>query len=231
MFNNIQVTLMAFAGGITFGLLTLYALFFNGLLLGTIAGLAIGAGNGIAFLRLVSSHGPLEISCIVVGGVAGLRMGWALVRPGTLRRATSLRREAIPAVELAAGTVPWLVLCGFLEGFATGPELPVAVQTALGFSLFVAVLGARARARPSEHGARLGPQVGRDQHGRELVRRRLEHPRAGGADLRGGAGAGGEDVGGDRRARGGEGVGGAARRRARPAPGRTGWRRSPRGGG
>ena len=133
MFNNIQVTLMAFAGGITFGLVTLYALFFNGLLLGTIAGLAIGAGNGIAFLRLVSSHGPLEISCIVVGGVAGLRMGWALVRPGTLRRATSLRREAIPAVELAAGTVPWLVLCGFLEGFATGPELPVAVQTALGF--------------------------------------------------------------------------------------------------
>ena len=64
-------------------------------------------------------------------------MGWALIRPGPLRRATSLRRAAIPAVELAAGTVPWLVLCGFLEGFATGPELPVAVQTALGFSLFV----------------------------------------------------------------------------------------------
>jgi uncharacterized membrane protein SpoIIM required for sporulation len=136
MFNNIQVTLLAFAGGITFGLLTVIALFFNGLLLGTIAGLAIGAGNGIAFLRLVSSHGPLEISCIVVGGVAGLRMGWALIRPGTLRRATSLRRAAIPAVELAAGTAPWLVLCGFLEGFATGPEIPVAVQTALGFSLF-----------------------------------------------------------------------------------------------
>ena len=141
MFNNIQVTLVAFAGGITFGLLTLYALFFNGLLLGTIAGLAIGAGNGIAFLRLVSSHGPLEISCIVVGGVAGLRMGWSLVRPGTLRRASSLRRAAIPAVELAAGTVPWLVLCGFLEGFATGPELPVAVQTALGFSLFALFWG------------------------------------------------------------------------------------------
>ena len=141
MANNIQVTLLAFAGGITFGLLTVYALFFNGLLLGTIAGIAIGAGNGVAFLRLVSSHGPLEISCIVVGGVAGLRMGWALVRPGTLRRATSLRRAALPAVEIAAGTVPWLVLCGFLEGFATGPELPVALQTALGFALFALFWG------------------------------------------------------------------------------------------
>ena len=137
MTNNIQVTLVAFAGGITFGVLTVYALFFNGLLLGTIAGLAIGAGNGIAFLRLISSHGPLEISCIIVGGVAGLRIAWSLIRPGPLRRSTSLRREAVPAVELAAGTIPWLVLCGFLEGFATGPELPVAVQATFGAALFV----------------------------------------------------------------------------------------------
>ncbi len=141
MFNNIQVTLLAFAGGIAFGLITVYALVFNGLILGVIAGLAIGAGNGVAFLRLISSHGPLEISCIVVGGLAGLRVGWALIRPGTLRRVTSLRREARPAVELAAGTAPWLVLCGFLEGFATGPELPVAVQAALGFSLFALFWG------------------------------------------------------------------------------------------
>ena len=137
MFNNIQVTLVAFAGGISFGVLTVYALFFNGLILGVIGGLAIGAGNGVAFLRLVSSHGPLEISCIVAGGIAGLRVGWALIRPGALRRGTSLRREALPAVEIAAGTIPWLVLCGFLEGFATGPDLPVEVQATLGASLFV----------------------------------------------------------------------------------------------
>lgn len=135
MFNNIQVTLIAFAGGIAFGAFTVWALVFNGLILGTIAGLAIGAGNGVAFLRLISSHGPLEISCIVVGGIAGLRMGWGLIRPGAVRRVTSLRREAIPAVEMAVGTVPWLVLCGVLEGFATGPELPVAFQASLGFCL------------------------------------------------------------------------------------------------
>ncbi len=96
MTNNIQVTLLAFVGGITFGALTVWSLFFNGLLLGAVAGLAIGAGNGIAFLRLISSHGPLELSCIVVGGVAGLRMGWALIRPGPVRRATSLRRGGDP---------------------------------------------------------------------------------------------------------------------------------------
>lgn len=135
LINNIQVTLAAFAGGLLFGVGTAFALVFNGLLLGTIGGLAFGAGNGEAFIRLISSHGPLELSCIVVGGVAGLRLGHALIVPGARTRLRSLQREARRSVELAVGTAPWLVLCGFLEGLATGPELPVAFQASLGLGL------------------------------------------------------------------------------------------------
>ncbi len=125
MFNNIQVTLVAFAGGITFGALTVYALFFNGLLLGTIGGLAIGAGNGVAFLRLISSHGPLEISCIVVGGIAGLRIGWALIRPGPAaarRRRCGARR--CPRSRWRRARSRGSCCAASCEGFATGPELP-----------------------------------------------------------------------------------------------------------
>src|SRR5436309_1032837 len=76
------------------------------------------------------------------GPCPGWRRGWCSgIRPGPLRRATSLRREAPPAVEIAAGTIPWLVLCGFLEGFATGPDLPVEVQATLGGTLFVVFWG------------------------------------------------------------------------------------------
>ena len=135
LINNIQVTLLAFAGGLLFGVGTVLSLLYNGLLLGVIGGLAFGAGNGEAFIRLVSSHGPLELSCIVVGGVAGLRLGMSLIRPGPRTRVRSLQREARRSVELALGTAPWLVLCGFLEGLATGPELPVAVQAAIGVGL------------------------------------------------------------------------------------------------
>jgi uncharacterized membrane protein SpoIIM required for sporulation len=133
--NNIQVTLLAFAGGLAFGLGTALALLYNGLLLGVLGGLAFGAGNGEAFVRLVSAHGPLELSCIVVGGVAGLRLGHALIVPGARTRASSLREEARRSVELAIGTAPWLVLCGFAEGLLTGPELAVGVQVAIGLSL------------------------------------------------------------------------------------------------
>jgi uncharacterized membrane protein SpoIIM required for sporulation len=73
--------------------------------------------------------------------VAGLRIGWALIRPGMVRRGTALRREARPAVEIAAGTIPWLVLCGVAEGFLTGPELPVEVQTSIGIALFALFWG------------------------------------------------------------------------------------------
>jgi len=133
--NNIQVTLTAFAGGILLGLGTVLALVYNGLLLGAVAGLAFDAGNGTAFLRLVSAHGPLELSCIVVGGAAGLRMGWSLIAPGPPRRGAALRASARRAVEMALGTIPWLVVCGFAEGFLTGPDLPVEVQLGIGAAL------------------------------------------------------------------------------------------------
>ena len=147
LLNNIQVTLVAFAGGLLFGVGTALALVYNGLLLGVVGGLAFGAGNGEAFVRLISSHGPLELSCIVVGGVAGLRLGHALIVPGPRTRTRSLQQEARRSVELAVGTAPWLVLCGFLEGLATGPELPVAVQVGDRARPGGAVLGAGGLAR------------------------------------------------------------------------------------
>lgn len=132
--NNIRVTLLAFAGGITFGILTGYLLVFNGVLFGTLFGLAFTAGNGEAFTVLVTPHGVLELSCIVVAGMAGLRMGWAVVSPGHRRRSVALQGEARAAVELALGTAPWLVLAGLVEGFITpeGLDLPVAVVVGFG---------------------------------------------------------------------------------------------------
>ena len=69
--NNIQVTLMAFALGITAGIGTAAILGYNGLFIGVIIGLAFEGGNGSDLLTLITSHGVLELSCIVVGGSAG----------------------------------------------------------------------------------------------------------------------------------------------------------------
>jgi len=114
--NNIQVTLMAFAGGITGGILTAVALLYNGLLLGVIGGLMTQAGNGTGFVDLVTAHGVLELSCILIAGAAGMSLGWAIVSPGLRTRRASLQREARDAILLVAGTAPWLVVAGIIEG-------------------------------------------------------------------------------------------------------------------
>ena len=117
--NNVQVSFLAFAGGITLGLATAAVVIYNGLLLGAVSGLASGAGNGERLVELVAAHGVLELSCIVVSAAAGLRMGWGIVEPGYRRRSQALVEEAQAAARLALGTAPWLVLAGLVEGFVT----------------------------------------------------------------------------------------------------------------
>ncbi|MDP8988274.1 MAG: stage II sporulation protein M [Actinomycetota bacterium] len=99
--NNIQVTFLAFAGGITAGVLTALILVTNGALIGVLGGIALGGGNGRVFVELVVPHGVLELSCIVVAGSAGLRVGLALIDPGRRRRTDALVAEARAAAELA----------------------------------------------------------------------------------------------------------------------------------
>jgi uncharacterized membrane protein SpoIIM required for sporulation len=132
--NNIQVTFLAYAGGITLGLLTGYVLVTNGILLGAVAGLAASAGNGDDLLRLIVGHGVLELSCIAVAAAAGLRVGWSLVEPGPGTRAAALKAEAGRSVGIVLGTMPWLVLAGLVEGFVTG-SYPTAVVLPLGVAL------------------------------------------------------------------------------------------------
>jgi len=133
--NNIGVTFYAFSGGLLLGLGTLYILLQNGVMLGVVAGLAIGAGNGRVFFELVSAHGVLELSCIIVSGAAGLRMGWAIIDPGTRPRGVALRQEVRAAIEIILGTAPWLVVAGLVEGFLTPSGTGLPTVLAVGLSL------------------------------------------------------------------------------------------------
>jgi uncharacterized membrane protein SpoIIM required for sporulation len=156
--NNIKVTLLAFAGGMTGGILTAGAMLYNGLLVGVIGGLMVGAGNGVGFIQLVMAHGVLELSCIVVAGAAGLRLGWAIVDPGRETRRASVQREARRAVLVALGTAPWLVVAGIVEGnranlAQAGLGAVIGVGAGLGLLYWglVFFLGRARSAQPTSH--------------------------------------------------------------------------------
>ena len=152
--NNIRVTLFAFAAGLAAGVGTALLLIWNGVLLGIVGGLAVGSGNGRVFFELVTAHGLLELSCIVVAGAAGLQMGWALIEPGSRTRAAALGAEAREAIAIVLGTAPWLVLAGLIEGFLTPAGLGLAAVLAIGITAaaaywtLVLVLGRADDARP-----------------------------------------------------------------------------------
>lgn len=133
--NNLQVTFLAFAGGLLAGLGTAFVLVYNGLVIGSLCGILVGGGDGALFAELVVPHGVLELTCIVVAAAAGLRIGWALVEPGARSRAAALKAEARCSIEIILGTAPWIVLAGLVEGFVTGSGLGLPAALAVGFGL------------------------------------------------------------------------------------------------
>jgi uncharacterized membrane protein SpoIIM required for sporulation len=153
--NNIQVTFVSFAAGLLFAVGGGVLLLYNGLILGAVLGVAAANGNAGQLLRLITAHGVLELSCIVVAGAAGLRMGWALVDPGALTRRAALSREARPAMAVVLGTAPWLVVAGLVEGYVSpagwGGAWPFVVGLSLGAAYWALVV-ARGGGGPSRAG-------------------------------------------------------------------------------
>ncbi|HEX3873379.1 MAG TPA: stage II sporulation protein M [Solirubrobacteraceae bacterium] len=137
--NNIRVSLVAFAGGLTLGVATIAIVAYNGLLVGALAGLTLGNGNFSIFVRYVAPHGLLELSCIAVSACAGLRLAWSVIDPGPAdTRVESLAKASRDAVVLVLGTAAWLVLAGLTEGFLT--PRGVGLGTALGVGVGLAGL-------------------------------------------------------------------------------------------
>jgi uncharacterized membrane protein SpoIIM required for sporulation len=132
MTNNIQVAILAFAGGMLLGLGSVLVLVYNGVQLGAVFGIVTHYGLGLRLLEFVSGHGVIELSVICLAGGAGLMMADALLRPGMLARSEALRLAAQRAVQLLLGGASLLVIAGTIEGFLSPSSLPNWVKFGTG---------------------------------------------------------------------------------------------------
>jgi uncharacterized membrane protein SpoIIM required for sporulation len=128
MTHNIMVCLLAFTGGITLGLFTLYSLWQNGLILGVLAAILSHAHKSLMFWSLIVPHGVTELLAIFISGGAGLLFAHRIVWPGNLRRITAIRHGLQHAVQLMLGVAPMLVIAGTIEGFLTPSPVPMYVK-------------------------------------------------------------------------------------------------------
>ncbi|MDY0408887.1 stage II sporulation protein M [Paracerasibacillus soli] len=89
MTNNIQVAFLAFAGGITFGILTVYVLMINGIMVGGLAAFFWHYSKTYVFWAYIVPHGIIELTAIFIAGGAGLLMGYKLLVPVIILEAIS----------------------------------------------------------------------------------------------------------------------------------------------
>jgi uncharacterized membrane protein SpoIIM required for sporulation len=118
-YNNINVALMCFVGGIIFTIGTLWLLFKNAVMLGSFQYYFFAKGLGWQSVLVIWIHGTLEISAIVIAGAAGMIMGSGLLFPGTRKRVDSLKRSAKDGIKVIVTLIPIFVVAAFLEGFVT----------------------------------------------------------------------------------------------------------------
>ena len=143
MTNNLSVSFTTFAGGISAGLLTIWMLAFNGLLIGVIGAACWQANMSLGLWSFVAPHGVLELPAIFIAGGAGLMLGHGLLFPGLLPRKQSLVLAGRQAVRLVLGIIPLLVVAGTIEGFFSPSAISVTIKftfAAFLFALLVAYL-------------------------------------------------------------------------------------------
>jgi uncharacterized membrane protein SpoIIM required for sporulation len=140
MTNNLRVSLLAFAGGLSGGVFTLYITLMNGLDLGAVFGLSAAVGNPWPLAEFVIGHGVLELNEIVFASACGLAMGHALLKPGLLSRRDALMLAAQQSVRFLLGTAPLLVVAGMIEGFVSpAVGIPFAAKAAIGLTTGIAL--------------------------------------------------------------------------------------------
>jgi len=139
--NNIGVAFRCFAGGLLFGIGSLFFLGYNGLLGGAVGGYLTARGHGEMFYSFVVTHAAFELTAIVLAGAAGLRLGHALVAPGRHTRLQALRVASHDAVMLVYGVVAMLVVAAGVEAFWSSARwVAPPVKYAVGAACWALVL-------------------------------------------------------------------------------------------
>ena len=136
MTHNTQVTVLAVALGMTWGIGTIVLVFYNGVMLGAIAMDYMMAGETTFLFGWLLPHGIIEIPAILVGAQAGFILARALVgRDDGRRLGARLRGVADDVATLSAGAALMLVWAGIVESYLSQyhePVIPYWLKIALG---------------------------------------------------------------------------------------------------
>lgn len=148
--NNIGISFQTFAGGLVYGIGSIFYLVYNGLFFGGIAGHLTRMGYGVTFYPFVVGHGAFELTAIALSGAAGLKMGLALLSPGRKTRLGALSDASRISIRIMYGVAGMLLIAAFLEAFWSSSQnvMPIVKYSVgavlwLGVAAYFLLLGRR----------------------------------------------------------------------------------------
>lgn len=141
IWNNVSIGFRTFAGGIFGGLPALFSLAFNGVHGGIIASwLSRDPATSTNFWSFVITHASFEITGLVLSGMAGMRLGLALVAPGRMTRRHALLAASHAMFPVIAGAALLTMLAAFVEAFwSASSAIPPTMKYAVGAACWIAV--------------------------------------------------------------------------------------------
>ena len=141
IWNNVRIGFQTFAGGLAFGVGSIWFLAANGVILGAVAGYLTEIGYNETFWSFVAGHSSFELIAIVFSGAAGLRLGIAVIAPGNLSRKAALVAAAKPAVRMMYGAAIMFMIAAFVEAFWSPlTEVPFRIKIAVGITAWLVLL-------------------------------------------------------------------------------------------
>lgn len=137
--NNIGIDFRIFAGGIFAGLGTIFYLFYNGVYIGASAGFVHYIHGGKfpePFYAFTSGHSSFELLGMVIAGVAGMRLGLAVLSPGRLTRGRAIAAAGKRVLPLICGAAMMTFVAAVIEGFWSATDAPSNVKYTVGLSFW-----------------------------------------------------------------------------------------------
>lgn len=139
VFNNVGIAFRCFATGVLFGLGPVFFLLYNGLVIGVALGHVARSGYGENIFSFISTHGPWELTAIVISGAAGLQMGYALAVTHGRTRFGNLQAHGLELLRQMSGAAAFLLLAAIIEAWFSPSRLPPPVKYVGGFAGWILV--------------------------------------------------------------------------------------------
>ncbi len=155
--NNAWVAAQCIGFAILLGLPIPYVLFQNAANVGVIGGLMVDAGKADVLFGLLTPHGLLELTAVLLAGAVGMRLGWSVIAPGDRPRGQVLAEQGRAVAAVAVGLAAVLLVSALIEALVTPSPLPTFARIGIGvlaemaFLAYIVYFGRRA-ARAGETG-------------------------------------------------------------------------------